>query len=318
MPANLEQFISSNRESPTKVRYHRYPHAKLPLPCCRFVIHCPGVHDVRMPKDAAHDREDECLDLVRAALSSPPRSLAIEDRPDRAGRARDLTVDAVIRVVEDDYNAAWAADVCLASRRFDPRLPAAMNQLRQILLPLLNDLAARAGHHVSVSCRAYVKLPGISRNEWRRILNGYVRNVYDRAVMALVRPDKEWYDSEVGIYWRPDDPNFDIEPVSLQFYDPFMMEGFRFSRAVPLKLTKQLKRAHDVGYPTLLILDQKPPSYVTWLSNTCPEPYEIGEAMAFLVGQHRATLGACVLVNHDDSVHEIYRRVGKSVDNLSR
>jgi hypothetical protein len=56
-----------------------------------------------MPKDAAHDGEDECPDLVRAALSSPPRSLAIEDRPDRAGRARDLKVDAVIRAVEDDY-----------------------------------------------------------------------------------------------------------------------------------------------------------------------------------------------------------------------
>ncbi len=122
-----------------------------------------------MPKDAAHDREDECLELVCAALSDPPRSLTIEGRPDRAGRARDLTVDALIRVVEDGYDAAWAADVCLASRNFDPRLPAAMNQLREILLPSLSDLAARAGHHVSVSCRAYVRLPGVSRNEWRRM-----------------------------------------------------------------------------------------------------------------------------------------------------
>ncbi|GHF35393.1 hypothetical protein FHX82_007058 [Amycolatopsis bartoniae] len=270
-----------------------------------------------MPKDAAHDREDECLKLVCAALSNPSRSLAIEDRPDRAGQVRDLTVDALIRVIEDGYDAAWAADVCLASRSFDPKLPAAMNQLREILLPPLSDLAARAGHHVSLSCRAYVRLPGVSRNEWRRMLNGYVRNVYDRAVMALVRPDKEWYDHEVGIYWHPDSSDFDVEPVRLQFYDPFRMEGFRFSRAVPLKLTKQLKRAHDAGYPTLLILDQKPPSYVTWLSNTCPDPHELGEAMAFLVGRHRASLSACVLVDHDDSVHEIYRHVRKTINVLA-
>jgi hypothetical protein len=267
-----------------------------------------------MPKAAAKDREDECLELVCAALSSARRSLTVEDRPDRTGLARDLTVDAVIRVVEDGYDAAWAADVCLASRKFDPKLPSAMNQLREVLLPPVTRLATEAGQHVSVSCRAYVRLPGVSRNEWRRMLNGYVRNVYDRAVMALLRPDKEWYDPEVGIYWRPDSADFDGEPVRLQFYDPFGMEGFRFSRAVPLKLTNQLKRAHDAGYPTLLILDQKAPNYVTWINNICPEPYELGEAMAFLVGQHKATLDACVLVDHDDSVHEIYRRVGKPMD----
>lgn len=95
-----------------------------------------------MPKAAAKEREDECLELVCAALASGTRSLTVEDRPDRAGIARDLTVDAVIRVVEDGYAGTWAADVCLASRKFDPRLPSAMNQLREILLPPLTQLVA--------------------------------------------------------------------------------------------------------------------------------------------------------------------------------
>lgn len=215
-------------------------------------------------------------------------------------------------MVEDGYSAAWAADVCLASRKFDPRLPAAMEQLRELLLPQLIELAAGVGQYLSVSCRAYVPLPGVSRNEWRRMVKGYVRNVRDRAAIALLRPDKEWYDSEVGIYWHSGSSEIDGEIARLQFYDPFTMEGFRFSRAVPLKLTNQMKRAHDVGYPTLLILDQKAPTYVTWINNVCPEPYELGEAMAFLVAHHKATLDACVLVDHDDSVHEIYRRVGSS------
>jgi hypothetical protein len=264
-----------------------------------------------MPKSEAKEREDEALALVCSALSRDGRSLTVEDRPDRPGSARDLTVDAVIRVVEDDYDEVWAADVCLASRKFDPRLPAAMNGLRQALLPPLTELADAVRRSVSVSCRAYVRLSGVSRNEWRRMMNDYVRNVYDRARMALVRPDQEWYDSEVGIYWRQVEYGFTGERVMLQFYDPFIHEGFRFSQAVTLKLTKQLAGARISGYPTLLILDQKAPKYVDWITNTMPEPYEIGEGLAFLVAHHRARLDACVLVQYDDSVHEIYGRVGK-------
>jgi hypothetical protein len=97
----------------------------------------------------------------------------------------------------------------------------------------------------------------------------------------------------------------------LGFYDPFIHEGFRFSRAVTLKLTKQLASARSRGYPTLLILDQKAPKYVDWIINTIPEPYEVGEGLAFLVAHHKARLDACVLVQDDDSVHEIYGLVGK-------
>jgi hypothetical protein len=267
-----------------------------------------------MPKSVAEDREDEVLALTCAALSLDGRTVEIEARPDRSSLARELTVDAILRVVEDGHDIAWAADVCLASRKFDPRLPAAMNSLRQILLPPLTDLATKVGRSVSVSCRAYVRLPGVSRNEWRRINQSYVRNVFDRVVMAFARPDKEWYDSEVGIHWLPTEFVLGNQRVMLQFSDPFIHESFRFSRAVSLKLTNQLKRASDSGFPTLLILDQKAPKYVDWITNIMPEPFEIGEVVAFLVAHHRASLSAGVLVEHDDSVHEIYRRVGKGFE----
>lgn len=262
-----------------------------------------------MPKQGALDREDEVLSLVCAALSSSSRTAAIETRPDR-DPAHPLTVEALLRVREDGYDGLWAADVCLASRKFDPRLPAAMKALRQILVPPLNDLTDKVGRCVSVSCRAYVRLPGVSRNEWKRMMQYYVRNVIDRVAVAATRPDQEWYDPEVGIHWQQAEQWPNGQRVMLQFYDPFIHEGFRFSRAVPQKLNKQLKRAREQGYPTLLILDQKPPGYVDWIINSAPDPSVLGEMLAYLLASQGSTLDASVLVNADDTVHEIFRRVG--------
>jgi hypothetical protein len=58
-------------------------------------------------------------------------------------------------------------------------------------------------------------------------------------------------------------------------------------------------------YPALLIIDQKEPTYVDWVTNISPEPYVIGGGLAFLVAHHKATVDAYVLVDHDNSVHEI-------------
>jgi hypothetical protein len=265
-----------------------------------------------MPKDAAREREDEVLNLVCTALSDDKRRCAVVGRPDRDLRTRELTVDALLCVAEEDREQLWAADVCLASNKFDPGLPAAMRTLRQMLLPPLTELAVKAGRAVSVTCVAYVRLPGVSRNQWKRITHEHVRNVCDRAVIALCRPDQEYYDTEVGIYWRAFDPNAGYERVMVGFSEPHLHESFRFSRAVSLKLTRQLKRAHEQGYPTLLILDQKAPDYVDWIANSLPEPPVIGEGLAFLVAHHKAKLSAGVLVNNDASVHEVYKRVGTS------
>jgi hypothetical protein len=141
----------------------------------------------------------------------------------------------------------------------------------------------------------------------------------DNAVLGVGRweslgstpPDQEWYDPEVGIRWQQAERWWDGQRVMLQFYDPFIHEGFRFSRAVPQKLNKQLKRARERGYPTLLILDQKPPDYVDWITNSAPEPPILGEMLAYLVASQRTTLNAGVLVNADDTVHEIYGCAGK-------
>ncbi|HEV7651967.1 MAG TPA: hypothetical protein VGP26_27750 [Actinophytocola sp.] len=263
-----------------------------------------------MPKARAREREDEVLSLVCAALTTPERSVTLETRPDQ-DPASNLTVDALLRVSEDESNELWAADVCLASRKFDPRLPAAMRAFRQDLLPLLNGLAGKVGRCVSVSCRAYVRLPGVSRNEWKPMVRSYMRNVVDRVAVAAMRPDQEWFDSEVGIRWRPAERWENGDRVMLQFYEPFMHEGFKFSRAVHLKLSNQLQRAGKDGYPTILILDQKPPDYVDWIMDIVPDPGELGEMLGFLVASQRATLSAGLLVDANDSVHEIYYRVGR-------
>jgi hypothetical protein len=265
-----------------------------------------------MPKKEAEAREDEVLELVCTALSNEHREVAIAERPDRDGVARHLTVDALLRVKAEHYEGLWAVDLCLASHGFDPQFPAAMRALEQQLRPKLDALAAQVQWGLTVTCTATLRPPRVSRNEWRRMMYEYERNIIDRARLAFLRqPDHEWYDSEVGIRWLPGAPaGLNGELVELTFTNPLTHAGFRFSRAVSLKLKGQLKRAHEAGYPTLLILDQKAPSYVRWVSHTLPEPVHLGEGLSFLASRYKASLNAGALIDYDNVVHEIYGTFG--------
>ena len=63
-----------------------------------------------MPKPRATEREDYVLDLVCSELSQGERKLQIVDRPDRRPPSEVPPVDAIIRVVDGDYEEEWAAD----------------------------------------------------------------------------------------------------------------------------------------------------------------------------------------------------------------
>ncbi len=265
-----------------------------------------------MPKPSAADREDEVLRLVCAELSSGGRELQIVDRPDRRAPSSVPPVDAIIRVAEGDYEDEWAADVCLTSKKFDPRIPAAMKQLEEALIGPLTQLATNVNRSLRINCCAYVKPDRVSRREWAAMMSGYHRNIWDRALMALTRSSGEWLDSEVSIMWDRPESAPKGHPVLMSYRDPFINESFSFSPKVRKKLEGQLSRAREAGYRTLLILDQDPPRSTPWVGDIIPTPYEIGEGIAFAVAHCRTTLDAGILVNYS-TVHEVYGRVGKPI-----
>lgn len=268
-----------------------------------------------MPKPEHEQREDELLDLVCSKLSRDGRQVVITDRPDRRPPSDVPPVDAIVRVVEGEYGQLWAADVCLVSKKFDPRIPAAMRELSDALLPSLVPLAEKLGKTLRLLCRAYVRPDNVSGKEWQILMREYYTNIFDRAIMAMTRPTGEWTDAEVSILWLNEDEKIE-ERVRISYSDPFINESFAFAPKVRKKLGGQLLRAREAGYPTLLILDQVAPNYVPWISNTLPEPYEIGEGIAFAVAHLRTRLDAGVLVNDDENVHEVYGRVGKAMQPL--
>jgi thiol-disulfide isomerase/thioredoxin len=265
-----------------------------------------------MPKQSAADREDEILELICAKLSGEDRKLEIIDRPDRRPRSEVPPVDAIIRVVEGDYEEEWAADVCLTSKKFNPHFPPAMKELQNAILAPLTELAQKVNRTLSINCRVYVRPEKVSSKQWKTMMAGYHRNIYDRVVMALFRPDGEWTDPEVSVVWRVPGEVTNGPQVRMSYGDPYVYEGFQFSPAVRRKLEGQLRRARDAGYRTLLVLDQEPPRNTPWIGDILPTPYEIGEGIAFAVAHCRTTLDAAVLVN-DSSVYEVYHRVGKQV-----
>lgn len=260
---------------------------------------------VAMPKDEALEREDAVLKLVCDGLSNEHRTLRAVGRPDAEKHA--LAVDALIEVTEDGTSRTWAADITLASKKFDPRIPAAMKDLEDNLLPRLEDLAAKVGRAVMVGCKPFVRSHRHTSKQWKALMREYQDNIYDRAVVSAFRASGQWFDSEVGITWQGPGSSFgEGRRVLLSYHDPKIEEGFRFSHSVEKKLQVQLARAQAAGYPTILILDQKPPIYVRWASNSEPTPYDIGCGLAFATSWLKGKLDVGVLVQPDDSVHEVY------------
>ncbi|WP_370130595.1 hypothetical protein [Streptacidiphilus sp. EB103A] len=258
-----------------------------------------------MPKDEALEREDAVLKLVCDGLSNERRTLTVVGRPDNEKHA--LTVDALIEVTEGGASRTWAADIALASKKFDRQIPAAMKQLEDNLLPRLEELAAKFDRAVMVGCKPFVRSDRHTRNGWNALMREYEENIFVRVAVAAVRPTGMWHDSEVSISWQgPGSSFWEGRRVLLSYHDPKIEEGFRFSPAVEKKLQVQLARAQAAGYPTILILDQKPPTYVRWTINSEPTPYDIGCGLAFATSWLKGKLDVGVLVQSDDSVHVVY------------
>ncbi len=265
-----------------------------------------------MPKDEALEREDAVLKLVCDGLSNDQRTVRVVGRPDLEKHA--LAVDALIEVAAAGASRTWAADITLASKKFDPRIPAAMKDLEDNLLPRLEELAAKLSRAVMVGCKPFVRSHRHTNKQWKALMREYQDNIYDRAVVAALRPSGQWFDSEVGITWQGPGSSFGDRRVFLSYNDPKIEEGFRFSHSVEKKLQVQLARAQAAGYPTILILDQKPPSYVRWVSNSEPTPYDIGCGLAFATSWLKGKLDVGVLVQSDDSVHEVYGTLTAAVN----
>jgi hypothetical protein len=58
-----------------------------------------------------------------------------------------------IEVTEHSTSRTWAADIALASKKFDSQIPAAMKDLEDNLLPRLEEVAAKVNRAVMVGCK---------------------------------------------------------------------------------------------------------------------------------------------------------------------
>ena len=108
-----------------------------------------------------------------------------------------------IEVTEHGTSRTWAADIALASKKFDRQIPAAMKDLEDNLLPRLEEVAAKVNRAVMVGCKPFVRSERHTRNQWNALMREYQDNIHDRVVIAAMRPSGQWYDSEVsGDYGR--------------------------------------------------------------------------------------------------------------------
>src|SRR5215469_16939800 len=85
-----------------------------------------------------------------------------------------------IEVTEHGTSRTWAADIALASKKFDRQIPAAMKDLEEV--------AAKVNRAVMVGCKPFVRSERHTRNQWNALMREYQDNIHDRVVIAAMRP----------------------------------------------------------------------------------------------------------------------------------
>jgi hypothetical protein len=256
-----------------------------------------------MPTPEARAREREVIDLVVTAMASATGlqvdMLGYPD--DEAGFPECLTVDAVISVSDGQTTQRWALDVMNLS--WDNRLIPADQDLRDRIEQELQDVAAAHGRDLTV---LYTPPVGAAdRGE------DYLREVVEYATRVCLRDSHAHpFDGDPGTQVIATDPAAAAPHVTLvvglaQSTDIRQQVIDTMVGPLVKKLESQLRRAHGLGYPTMLAIDQVgPPSMLgnNWLAS----PATVGQLVAQTVVHHEHSggphvLDLAVLVSHDPS-----------------
>ncbi len=194
--------------------------------------------------------EEGALQALVGELRARGRDAKLVARPDVDGHP-ELTTDAII----DIDGREWAVDHCLVSR--PEELPPAMAQAEAMLRSRLQVVAEQyqCGLHVSY-------LPQAQDGRSRRDIERYYEDVIQTATLAARTGEIQGgSDAFIMVQVFPADPAAALlapftDTTGSAFLGTQVEAGL--SRALTKKLTQQLKRAKDAGWPVALLLDQVP------------------------------------------------------------
>jgi hypothetical protein len=264
-----------------------------------------------MPSNQAVAREAQLVKAVARWLREQGVPCTVLGWPDRERDpcSAGLTVEAVLAVGADAAKMDWAVDVMTVP--VPPGVSAGMAEARQHIQPDAAALAGAAHRAITIGIRIPAGSPADRK--------AYYKHVLELVEEALQTGD-EYYDAsdpETQVLLSDDefigDPSGPLGAVRVHLV-PFVGVGadllaeLRVTLAEPLtkKLGNQLKRAKDLGYPTLLVLDQHGhpglPAGTAWLASDGAVRTVVAEYSVI----HPGVLDAAVLACPGDSIVQIF------------
>lgn len=259
-----------------------------------------------VPTDEAIRREREVVQLVIACLRSASH-VEVEwlGSPDEQRDSRrfppDLTVEALLLLSNEDTECTWAVDVMNLS--WDPRLVPAISGFEDGLRTELQQLALEMGVGLSVLYK-----PPVAHKDRGA---GYRRQIVDYARRLIEGEEHDPHESMhplaadastgVDVDREPTEPGRVMIAAGLA-QTPDIAAQLDATLVPPLekKLSRQLLRAHELGYPTLLAIDQVGPQSEVG-NNFIASAAAIGQVVSRTVARHghaggQHSLDAAVLV----------------------
>lgn len=258
-----------------------------------------------VPTDEAVRREREVVQLVMSSLRSASHvnveRLGSPDEERNSGRFQaGLTVDALLLLSDQDSESMWAVDVMNLS--WNPRLVPAIDGFEDGLRTELEQLAQENGVGLSVTYRPPVghKDRGADYRDQiidlaRKVIEGEEHDPHQ-----ATHPLAADANTRVDVDRQPSEPGHAIFPWLSD--TPIVAAQLEANLVPPLekKLKRQLLRAHELGYPTLLAIDQVGPQSELG-NNFVASPTSIGQIVSRTVarlghagGQHSLDVAVVV------------------------
>ncbi|TJZ99355.1 hypothetical protein [Actinacidiphila oryziradicis] len=189
--------------------------------------------------------EDRALDALVRTLIGFGHTAAVTAHPDR-GTGHLLTVDAIVTL----DGTEWAVDHCLLSR--DSRIPGARAMGEKHLQEPLEGIAHDAGVALAVSYQPHTGPQAAA----------YYDSVLDMAHAAAADRRNRWgSDGFTSVQIMPNTPSgiVGLSVFQTMTGNPLVSQQIEegIGAALDKKLTRQLRRAKDAGYPVMLLLDQE-------------------------------------------------------------
>ena len=265
-----------------------------------------------MPSEQAVAREVRLVGDIVHWLRDPGVRCVVRGWPDRNPDAwpKNLTVEAVLAIGEKGVAADWALDVMTVP--VPQAVVSSMADARRRILPEAAVKAEQSKRAVTV-CLRFVGDSTARSKYFEHVLH---------LVQAALDSGDDYYDESGadketqvllsgGEFIGPPDGPLGAIRVHLVFSTSEtgdQLFHLRNTLAQPLskKLTNQLKRAKDLGYPTMLALDQRGheglPGGTAWL----PSTNTVTTVVTEFCNLHPGVLDAAVLATPEGTITQVF------------